>query len=137
MHNEYSTGKAIKTLNVLLNNCKSVQVKPKLLCQLFDAFVGSILNYGSEVWGFTKSKSIERVHLKFCKRILNVRNNSSSAAVYGELERCPLYVSRYVRIIKYWCKLVHSKNNLLKKVMKYLLLILIMEKETGSSIVEN
>ena len=40
-----------------------------VLCQLFDAFVGSILSYSSEVWGYTKSKEIERVHLKFCKRI--------------------------------------------------------------------
>ena len=37
LHYEYSTGKAIKALNVLLNNCKSVQVKPKILCKLFDA----------------------------------------------------------------------------------------------------
>jgi len=42
-------------------------MKPNVLCQLFDAFVGSILNYSSEVWGYTKSKEIQRVHLKFCK----------------------------------------------------------------------
>ena len=82
---------------------------------LFDAFVGSILNTATEVWGFTKSKPIERLHLKFCKRILNVRSNSSSTAVYGDLGRYPLYVTRYVRIIKYWCKLVKSDNNLLRK----------------------
>lgn len=99
---EYIIGKALKALNVLLVNCKKLPLKPKILCQLFDSFVGSILLYASEIWGFSKSKEIERVHLKFCKRLLNVRLNTFTAGVYGELGRYPLYISRYVRIIKYW-----------------------------------
>jgi len=86
------------------------------LCQLFDAFVGSILSYSSEVWGYTKSKEIERVNLKFCKRILNIRINSSSIGVYGELARYPLYIQRYYRIIKYWCTLRQSNNIILIKL---------------------
>ena len=74
-------------------------MKPTILCQLFDAFVGSILSYSSEVWGYTKSKEIERVHLKYCKCILNIMN-SCSIGVYGELARYPLYIQRYYRIIK-------------------------------------
>ena len=103
---EYIVGKALKTLNVLLVNCKKLPLKSKTLCQLFDAFVGSILLYTSEILGF--SKSIKRVHLKFCKRLLNVRLNTCTAGVYGELGRYPLYISRYNRIIKYWCKVVNS-----------------------------
>ena len=30
--------------------------QPKILCKLFDAFVGSIIEYEFEMWGFTKSK---------------------------------------------------------------------------------
>ena len=71
-------------LNVLLYNCKRYPMKPNDLCQPFDAFVGSILSCSSEVWGYTKSKEIERVHLNFCKRILNIRMNSCSIGVYGE-----------------------------------------------------
>ena len=44
---------------MLLINFK--KFKPKTLCQLFDAFVGLILEYASENWGYTKSKEIERV----------------------------------------------------------------------------
>ena len=33
--------------------------------------------------------------------------------VYGELGRYPLYVNRYVRIIKYWCKILRSNNILI------------------------
>ena len=113
---EYIVGKALKALNVLLVNCKKLPLKPKILCQLFDAFVGSILLYASEIWGFSNSKEIERVHLKFCKRILNVRLNTCTAGVYGELGRYPLYISRYVRIIKYWCKVVNSDNIIIKKL---------------------
>jgi hypothetical protein len=86
------------------------------LCQLFDSFVGSILSYSSEVWGYTKSKEIERIHLKFCKRILNVRTSTCNASIYGELGRYPLYINRYVRIIKYWCKLINTDNIILKSI---------------------
>jgi len=40
---EYLVGKSLKALNMLL-------------CQLFDSFVGAILNYFSEICGFSKSK---------------------------------------------------------------------------------
>ena len=69
LNTDFIIGKALKALNVLLHNCKRYPMKPNVLCQLFDAFVGCILSYSSEVWGYTKSKEIERVHLKFCKRI--------------------------------------------------------------------
>ena len=65
LNQEYLSGKALKTLNVLLNNCPKYKLKTSILCQLFDAFVGSILNYSSETWGFSKSKAIERIHLSF------------------------------------------------------------------------
>jgi hypothetical protein len=39
---------------------------------LFDAFVGSTMSYGVDVCGFKQADVIERVHLKFFKRILGV-----------------------------------------------------------------
>jgi len=60
---------------VLLNRTKQYIFKHSLLCQLFDAFVSATLNYGSEIWGFSKSKEIERIHMKFCKRILGVKSS--------------------------------------------------------------
>ena len=52
-------------------------LKPKTCSQLLDAFVGSILNYTFDIWGFTKSEKIERIHLQlckqFCKQMLQVR----------------------------------------------------------------
>ena len=40
---EYLSSKALKALNVLLVNCSKFRLSAKILCQLFDAFVGSIL----------------------------------------------------------------------------------------------
>ena len=37
-------------------------------------------------------------------------------AVYGELGRFPLYISRYVRVIKYWIRLMKSDNALIKEL---------------------
>ena len=113
---EYLVGKSLKALNMLLFNCKMLPLKLRTLCQLFDSFVGAILNCSSEICGFSKSKELERLHLKFCKRILKVTLSSSNSAIYGELERFPLYMSRYRKIIKYWCKIVQSENIILNRL---------------------
>ena len=49
-------GKGLKALNCLFYNTKKYSLAPKVVCQLFDAFVGSIINYSCEVWGLGKSK---------------------------------------------------------------------------------
>jgi hypothetical protein len=41
-----------------------------------------ILLYGSEVWGYGNLKILEQIHLKFCKRILKVRNTTPNLIVY-------------------------------------------------------
>ena len=118
LNQETLAGKGLKALNVLLANTCKYDFNIKTLCQLFDSFVGSILSYGCEVWGFTKSKELERIHLKFCKLILKLRTRTSNAGIYGELGRYPLYLFRYVRIIRYWCKSIHPNNIVMSVVYK-------------------
>ena len=48
---------------------------------LFDKMIVPILLYGSEVWGIYGYKEIDKLHLKFCKRILSVKQQTSSCAV--------------------------------------------------------
>ncbi len=74
MNQQTLSGKALKAMNIILANIRKYDFSPKIMCQLFDAFVSSILSYGSEVCGMTKSKEIERIHLKFCKTILGVKS---------------------------------------------------------------
>ena len=47
------------------------------------------------------------------KSILCVKSSTSNMAVYGELGRFLLYISRYVRLIKYWIKVMKSDNVLI------------------------
>jgi len=74
-HGETNTYTDVRILILIRRHEVKFDLKPNILCQLFDAFVGFVLSYGSEIWGFGKSKTMERVHLKFCKRLLNVRQN--------------------------------------------------------------
>ena len=120
LNQEYLAGKGLKALNVLMNNLKHYNLEPKTKCQLFDAFVGATLNYACEVCGNTKSKEIERVHLKFCKQLLRVKSSTSNMSVYGELGRYPLFINRYTRMIKYWCKIIRTGNTLVNTLYRAL-----------------
>ena len=105
--------KALYSLsNVFNDNVLCVQDKLKL----FDSLVLPILMYGSEIWGFYKSNDIEKVHIRFLKQLLGVRKQTSNIAVYGELGRFLLYVTKNVRILKYWFKILNSPDSLLYKV---------------------
>ena len=59
------SGTALKAMNVLLQNVRRFDFTPRTMYQLFDSFVASILSYCSEVLNYTKSKPLERIHLKY------------------------------------------------------------------------
>jgi len=120
VNQEYLSGKGLKALNTLFSRVKNYNLNAKTICQLFDAFVGATLNYSCEIWGMTKSKEIERIHLKFCKQLLHVKSATSNMAVYGELGRYPLYINRYARMIKFWCKILQSENIVITTLYKEL-----------------
>ena len=75
--------KTIFTLNKYVR--KFVNLKPKHVLDLFDKLIRPILNYSAEVWGFTNSMIIERVHLQFCKRLLGVNQCTQNDFIYGDL----------------------------------------------------
>ena len=54
---------------------------------------------------------------KFCKQSLGIRQNSCNVAVYGELGRYPLYINRYIRIVKYWLRIINTDNIILRTVI--------------------
>ena len=64
--------KATFALHKRLNRFKSLDLS--VVLDLFDKYIGPILNYGFEVWSFHKGPDIERVQLSFFKRVLGVRN---------------------------------------------------------------
>ena len=107
----------------LLETIKETKMPVDIMFHLFDSLVASVLSYGCEIccffflfvfcflfffvfvfffcFFFSNAQCIERVHRKFCKRILNVKLSTNYYALYTELGRYPLFIERQLRIIKY------------------------------------
>ena len=64
-------------LHNLFSLFEHVEISISQKCKLFDALVGSILNYSSEIWGGNEAKDVELVHNKFCRKILHVRQSTN------------------------------------------------------------
>ena len=45
------------------------------MLSLFDTYVGSVLNYGCEIWGFHNGKDLEKVQLQYLKSLKGVKKN--------------------------------------------------------------
>jgi hypothetical protein len=43
--------------------------------------------YGCELWGLSNCDIIERVHLKYCKLLLNLKSSTPNSMICGELGR--------------------------------------------------
>ena len=83
---------AARAANNLLALFKRLSFDVKTKLALFDSFVMPIILYGAEVWGIYDIKNIDRIHIKFCKAILGVKQQTPNSAIYGALGRFPLSV---------------------------------------------
>jgi len=112
-------GKGLRSLHALMSLIKNNKVPINIMFNLFDAYVLSVLNYCSEVWGYDQGETLERVHKKFCKWVLNVKPSTNTLALYSELGRFPLYIERYIRIVKYFLKIhtVKQENCIVNTVL--------------------
>ena len=107
-------------------------IKARLGMKLFDQMIKPILCYASEIRsacdlanrkfrtgdGFAKyldNINIEKVHVKFCKFILEVNKRAVNLVVKGELGRFPVSFSCIMQAFKYWCHLQESSNSLLRE----------------------
>ena len=90
--------------------CNQLELPISQKCQLFDALVSPILNYAAEVWGYHKGPDVEKIHNKFCRKILCVRKSTNISALYGELGRIPMYIQRKLIMLNYWTKLIASNR---------------------------
>ena len=107
--------KAIFSLRSKLK--RFVNINSVVYCDLFDNMVMPVLSYGCEIWGFYPAKAIEQVHKDFCKSILKGKRSTMNEIMYGELGCIPLIVQRYIRIVKYWLKILNIKLTRLTKVL--------------------
>ena len=95
-----------------MNITKGLEILVSIICYLFDTYVLSVLNNRCEIWGYIKAENVERVHRKFCKRLLGVKNSTNNLAVHSDLGRFPLNI-QLLNVKKDNCILV------LENVMMY------------------
>ena len=88
---------------------------------LLDSMIEKIFIHGSEVWGYENLKFIEQIHLKYCKRVLQVRNTTPNFMVLGELGRFPIEVKVKLRMISFWSRLIQSESKLSSILYKLML----------------
>jgi hypothetical protein len=70
--------------------------------------VKPILLNDCEVWGTGNCECLERVHLKFCKLLFNLKRSTPSYMIFGELGAYPLYVDAQSRIFNYLSKVAFA-----------------------------
>ena len=94
---------------------KFTNLGPSHVLNLFHKLISPILCYSSEVWGVSKAKDVEKVHIQFCKKLLAVKQCTQNDFIYGETGRIPMILRRHYHIIKYWLKVISSSNHKLIK----------------------
>ena len=82
----------------------------KCLLDLFDKMIKPILLYGCKVWGFSNNDILEKIHLKLCKILLNLKTPTPSYMVYGELGRYPICIDIKIRTLCCWSRLIVGKQ---------------------------
>jgi hypothetical protein len=105
-----------KCMYHVLQICNNLSLNIESKLYVFDTYVSSVLNYGSEIWGFNPGHDIEKVHVDFCKRILYVKKCTPNQMVYGELGRVPMYNLRMLKIVKFWLKVIKTRNCVLQSI---------------------
>ena len=119
--------KALRAYHSIFKSFSNIDNVPvKVLLKLFPSLVVPVLLYGCEVWGvyllgktanidnfkrklFKTASNIEKLHLKFCKRILGVHSKSTNSAVHAELGRVPMIVQISSLIVKYWLRITNPE----------------------------
>jgi hypothetical protein len=121
-HSDYTLGKALQATYKIQNNCRPLgQVPPDVAIKLFNSLVLPIIEYGAEIWsGCFNTKDIHDLdifQLKFLKRILKVRQQTSSIAILSEVGECPISLKLNLKILKYWVRVINLPDNHLLKQM--------------------
>ena len=102
---------ALRAANGLLALFKRLSFDIKTKLSLFDSLVTPILLYGAEVWGIYNISNIDKIHIKYCKAILGVRQQTPNYTVFGELGRYPLYVICKERALNFWIKILKCNKS--------------------------
>jgi hypothetical protein len=103
---------ANKALYALCRKIRNLAIPIDLQLKLFDSLITPILVYSCEVWGFENKQGIEKMHLQYCKRNLNLRSSTPNVMVYGEIGRFPVEIIIKLRMATFSNKMLCNNNKL-------------------------
>ena len=127
--------KAIKALHGLIQKVyKYKSCDPKIMLDLFDKMILPVAMYNSEIWGTMcfpvnenntdflgvspQKNPVEDVQIRFCKRLLGVRDKTSNWGVTSELGRHPTIILIMEKIIRFWDHVIQSRSPILKAALQ-------------------
>jgi hypothetical protein len=85
----------------ILNKGKVHNLSVSCQLDLFDKISIPMLTYGSEIWGYENIDILEKVRVKFCKLLLNLKTSTPNFMLYGELGRYPLNITVKLKILSF------------------------------------
>jgi len=85
--NKTLVGKGNKAMYDILKSGEFNNLSISCQLELFDKVVKPILLYGYELWRLSNCDIIERVYLKYCKLLLNLKSSTPNCMIYGDLGR--------------------------------------------------
>ena len=95
----------------LHNRLKTLGIPPiNIAVKIFDTCITPILVYASQVWGCRNCTVLERIYLRYLKRILGVRLSTGNCAVYAELGVIPFDVLVKFNLVKYWTNVIEGEE---------------------------
>lgn len=107
---------ALKAVNGLYSIFTRLKFDVKTKLHLFDRMVEPILIYCTEVFGVYNTNVIDKIHIKFCKKILGVKTQTPNLAVLGELGRYPMSLICKEIVLKYWIHVMSIPGSIIYKV---------------------
>ena len=118
---KYLQEQAIKAMYSIIKKCRFNNLSIECQLDMFNKAVVLILLYGSEVWGFENVDILEKLHLRFSKHLLRLKDSTPNFMVYGELRRYPISIKVKLRIISFWCSLLDGNGQKISSLLYKLL----------------
>jgi hypothetical protein len=100
----------VQALYALYRKIRNLAIPIDVQLKLFDSLITLIFVYSCEVWGFENKQGIEKIHLQYCKRILNLRSSTPNFMVYGEIGRFPVEIIIKLRMATFWNNMLCNNN---------------------------
>ena len=114
----FISDKSQKAIFNMKKKLKFVQsLSPSIMFTMFDTLIRPILNYGSDVWGLSRTglESLDKVFLNYVRCILCIKATTCNAIMYGECGRYPPSVTCHVNVLCYLHRLLTMQSGKMVK----------------------